>query len=1234
MKKVLLIVAILFATTLTASAQFSGGSGTQADPYQIVSKADMEALADSVNGGNSNLDTAYFTLMNTIADSITAIIGNAAHPFRGHFNGNGKSLHLRINDTVVNGFGALFGYVSDSCSIKNLTVDGLVSGQYSVAGIVGSAYQSEITNCKNYATITSFFGKAAGIACEMAGTSVDSCLNNGAIFAKTDAGGVVATAMDCKIDFCKNGGNVFSNGDADTARVGGIVGYLVDKDMVNAGGHISKCTNIGFIRSALDDDATLLYRFVGGIVGYLSLSNNYSFGSEFSQNSTQLGNFSCCANNGFVAISDIYINGNELYLGGLIGYVESGKVGNSISTNKVSYTVNGIESDTISYIGGIAGNSSISPNTCFINCYYDSIICPGIGAIAGINYVYHAEGKPTSFMAPKPYFEYLGVGAGWIYSDSLYPYIEDIDLCKVGASPIFLQTNDNVNNVTLSPFIVSTADAVFWNQMLTAVMITGNTAILTECEGKDTLVAKNGAFKKIIPIFTAPANLPALMFSGGSGTEGCPYLISCKADMVQLKNLVNSGWETVDKYFVVTSDIDSIDAVVSHFSGNFDGDNYTIYVNIMAPGHSNVGIFGELLEKAIVQNLIVDGNITAFENVGGIAGAADYSQIINCINRANIYGDNNDNGENCYSIGGIVGYAHNTTIEFCDNSGDITNGHTGMGGIVGYAVGCKFDRCTNIGFIQGLERVGGIIGMSEYGDIKQSINNGSVSGEINIAGIIGANNNSSVNCSINTAPIMGMGINNQVSAIYNGYGGGGGKMCFYDSLMCVYKGINNVDISGEADGLITGQMIKDGYLESVSCDDFIWDDGLYPRFKATDLCFVGAAPIYLDTNDKSNNITKDFTVSSDATWEASSTGNIAITGTSATLNSIGPDTLTATIGIYSKRIPLNVVDTTAITQPEKPCIISIVRNTATNDDGKTNKDTVEFIVTFASALSGLQGTDFLVTGATTTMATDAEPVGGTSSDVWIVTITTTNTNIKAGTICKITSAAVNAPFEFCSTSPSPYDSFNVRKEFLGEIIYYPFGMDPIYSPTITLLSVTIDEPDVEGELRLVYGNIFTGPEPTTYSGEPATIYYIDYGLGFVAGDYTLNFHSNYKTLTDAWGNDTILPANTWTFIAYKLAQQLTNNFDVNVGSFAINNIKPMPVISNASFSINIYQDGYLNISIYDITGSKLFDIMNRYVDANTELNVNMQLGRLPNGMYNIVVQLNDERISKPIIISK
>ena len=51
---VLFFILLSIGTVKNLSAQFSGGTGTESDPFRITSREDLEALADSVNNGNRN----------------------------------------------------------------------------------------------------------------------------------------------------------------------------------------------------------------------------------------------------------------------------------------------------------------------------------------------------------------------------------------------------------------------------------------------------------------------------------------------------------------------------------------------------------------------------------------------------------------------------------------------------------------------------------------------------------------------------------------------------------------------------------------------------------------------------------------------------------------------------------------------------------------------------------------------------------------------------------------------------------------------------------------------------------------------------------------------------------------------------------------------------------------------------------------------------------------------------
>ena len=118
----------------------------------------------------------------------------------------------------------------------------------------------------------------------------------------------------------------------------------------------------------------------------------------------------------------------------------------------------------------------------------------------------------------------------------------------------------------------------------------------------------------------------------------------------------------------------------SSFAGNFNGNNFAIEnisVNVLKCSSFSqrieLGLFWELTEKAIVQNVRVNGfNVTTtsaaskeIEIVGGIAPIATGATIQNCIiENFSVELDIRYNGSNS-AIGGIVGYQNNTTIKNC-----------------------------------------------------------------------------------------------------------------------------------------------------------------------------------------------------------------------------------------------------------------------------------------------------------------------------------------------------------------------------------------------------------------------------------------------------------------------------------------------------------------------------------------------------------------------------------------
>ena len=132
------------------------GNGTEADPYQINSAADLAYLASSVNAGTSYAEKHFVLNVDINLDSKSwTPIGTKANPFAGTFDGNGKKIYnLSVTMNVANA--GLFGYVSGT--MKDL---GIVSGTISPASNAASTYAGSLVgyltgtveNCYSQATV-------------------------------------------------------------------------------------------------------------------------------------------------------------------------------------------------------------------------------------------------------------------------------------------------------------------------------------------------------------------------------------------------------------------------------------------------------------------------------------------------------------------------------------------------------------------------------------------------------------------------------------------------------------------------------------------------------------------------------------------------------------------------------------------------------------------------------------------------------------------------------------------------------------------------------------------------------------------------------------------------------------------------------------------------------------------------------------------------------------------------
>jgi hypothetical protein len=234
-EKILLTAAVLTVFTGYASA-FAGGSGTQADPYEIANCVQLQEIQNGTTGSLSD----HYELVSDIDCSATenwnngkgfvpvgtdSSIGQVSAPFTGVVNGKNHSIfRTYIDRDNANRIG-LFGYISSGAVIQNLDISGAnVSGQYNVGGLVGYSEDSTISGIRVSGTIRGL-DNIAGIIGRNKATISDSS-SAGTILGNSKLGGIVGS----------NSGSIFNT--FSTAEISGSskLGAVVGQ---NSGGQIS-----------------------------------------------------------------------------------------------------------------------------------------------------------------------------------------------------------------------------------------------------------------------------------------------------------------------------------------------------------------------------------------------------------------------------------------------------------------------------------------------------------------------------------------------------------------------------------------------------------------------------------------------------------------------------------------------------------------------------------------------------------------------------------------------------------------------------------------------------------------------------------------------------------------------------------------------------------------------------------------------------------------------------------
>jgi len=290
---------------------------------------------------------------------------------------------------------------------------------------------------------------------------------------------------------------------------------------------------------------------------------------------------------------------------------------------------------------------------------------------------------------------------------------------------------------------------------------TGDTGTIADVHSAETTITMSGNYS-----ITANFGL----FSGGNGTAEDPYQI---ADWYRLDDVRNY----LSSHFILINDLDSNSigytelasptanegkgwqpiAVNNTFVGSFDGQGYEICdLFINRPAELSVGLFHAVGAAGVIENVGVNGNVTGYDNAGGLVGrnlgtvsnSHSTCNVIGNLNVGGLVGKNDDSGGtviNCYAtgnvtgndnVGGLVGWNRKGTMSNSYATGRVT-GNDSVGGLVGKNSGTASNSYAT-GRVTGNDHVGGLVGGNDInGSVSDSYSTGRVTGSSHVGGLVG-----------------------------------------------------------------------------------------------------------------------------------------------------------------------------------------------------------------------------------------------------------------------------------------------------------------------------------------------------------------------------------------------------------------------------------------------------------------------------------------------------------------
>ncbi|MHB1351039.1 MAG: Lcl domain-containing protein [Desulfobulbaceae bacterium] len=330
---------------------FAGGTGTVADPYQIATSEQLDAVRDYLAShfiltADLDLDVAPYN----DGEGWEPIGTYVDMPFTGSLDGNGHTINgLFINRPLQENTG-LFGY-GNGADLANLTLQVNITGRSQVGGLAGRWESGTISGVDVSGTVQGMYTEVGGLVGYIRETAIDqSSAAVGVTAGTAHVGGLVGNVQNgSSIVSCYATGSVSSTSNY---AVGGLAGTFWGSTLEDsyATGPVSGKDS------------------VGGLAGYYgsgSITRCYATGNVTAppDGTVNFGGLAGIAQSG-ATITDSFATGDVQgadLVGGLVGYsTTSGAITNTYATGLVSG-----ETD----LGGLIGKNISAPITA---SYYNS----------------------------------------------------------------------------------------------------------------------------------------------------------------------------------------------------------------------------------------------------------------------------------------------------------------------------------------------------------------------------------------------------------------------------------------------------------------------------------------------------------------------------------------------------------------------------------------------------------------------------------------------------------------------------------------------------------------------------------------------------------------------------------------------------------------------------------------------------------------------------------------------